>query len=149
MGSDHNLGEKYEINIPHGGVDDKFDLQMDYEKIWETKEMLKHRYPQIRYEPDFESLNDLKDYFLANKVQENYFGTSCNPSRTTMTLLSNGDILFYPYCFEIKMGNVLQSSPREIWNGKSIGKFVPYSARTFLQSAATVVQMSALKKIIS
>jgi len=34
-----------------------------------------------------------------------------------MVLISNGDILFYPQCFQIKIGNIREKTFEEIWHG--------------------------------
>ncbi len=125
--SEHNkwvnqrsLDDRFVINFPRGGVSNEEELcLMDYEHIWKVKEQITATYPKVRYEPDFQSLSDMKTYFLTNTLMSDYFDTKCNPSSNQLFLLSNGDILFLPGCFQIKMGNIREQSVEEIWNSNA------------------------------
>lgn len=117
------LPERMKIEITRGGYSSLADLsRMDFAKIFETKERLKARFRNIRYEPDFETLGDLKTYFLTDEIMERYFAKSCRPSRTQLTLLSNGDVLFFPQCFQIKLGNIRSESAEGIWNSEAFSE---------------------------
>ena len=111
------LSDNFRIALTKGGVTSFADFSgMDFEGIWNTKQDLQRRYENIRFEPNFRSLEDLRTYFLTDDVMSVYFHRSCNPSRTQFTLISNGDVLFFPQCFQIKLGNIRQQSPEEIWH---------------------------------
>jgi len=115
--AERQLDEKYIIQYPRGGVSDYESLSgMNFEAIWQMKKEVNSRYHTVQFEPDFMSLPDMKTYFLTNKFMPGYFDSKCNPSSTQITLLSNGDVLFLPGCFQIKMGNIREQSVDEIWN---------------------------------
>jgi len=118
--SDRSLDDRYQIAFPRGGVSGVDELyQMDYDLIWNDKEKVTAKYKHVRYEPDFQSLEDMKTYFLTNKHMPEYFDSKCNPSVNQLVLLSNGDILFLPGCFQMKMGNIREQSVRDIWNSNA------------------------------
>jgi MoaA/NifB/PqqE/SkfB family radical SAM enzyme len=113
------LPEYMNIRLTRGGYSSRADLsRMDLAAVFETKERLKARYRNIRFEPDFRTLDDLRTYFLTDEVMNAYFASSCKPSRTQLTLLSNGDVLFFPQCFQVKLGNIRTESAQAIWNSE-------------------------------
>ncbi len=115
------LPPEYEISIPRGGVFNRDSLRrIDFNAIWEMKQTIEAKYPKVRFEPDFKGLEDLKRYFLMDEVMPRYFGQFCSPANQEMVLLSNGDVLFFPGCFEIKLGNVRETALQDIWNGKKL-----------------------------
>jgi MoaA/NifB/PqqE/SkfB family radical SAM enzyme len=111
-----DLPEVYRIKTTRGGQSSFEDFScLDFEAIFTQKEKLKHRYKSIRFEPDFHSQEDLKTYFTTDRYMPIYFGDVCRPSRDTLTLISNGDILFFPQCFQVKLGNIRETRVSSIW----------------------------------
>lgn len=118
------LDETFDIHIPRGGVHTREAFErMDFEKIWEDLKTLRGQYQKVRFEPDFRTLEHLKRYFLTDELMPDYFRQFCLPTRQEIALLSNGDILFMPGCFQIKIGNVREKGLDEIWKGKEMRKF--------------------------
>ena len=112
-----SLPEYMDIKLTRGGYSSRADFsRLEFEEIFNIKERLKSRYKNIRFEPDFKSIQDIKKYFLTDDVMDQYFATYCRPSFSSMTLISNGDVLFYPQCFQIKLGNIRNDLPINIWN---------------------------------
>ncbi len=110
------LPDIYKIKAPRGGLSGaKGFADFDFEAHFAMKQRILKKYSNIRFEPDFSSLEFLKKYYLTNEIMSYYFSDKCRPSNDTMTLISNGDILFFPQCFQIKIGNIRESSPDEIW----------------------------------
>lgn len=118
--STRNLDDRYAIHTPKGGVFARNELErMDFDDIWNTKRRLQKRYgSRLAFQPDFHSKDDLKQYFLTNELMPEYFGARCQPARQEIALLSNGDTLFFPGCFEIKLGNVREAPLQTIWEGR-------------------------------
>ena len=117
------LPETFEIRIPRGGVYIRDVLErMDFEKIWHDMETLRTSYQGVRFEPNFRTIEDVKRYFLTDDLMPEYFGQFCLPTRQEIVLLSNGDVLFMPGCFQIKMGSVREKGLDEIWKGKEMGE---------------------------
>jgi sulfatase maturation enzyme AslB (radical SAM superfamily) len=115
------LPETFEIRIPRGGVYTRDVLErMDFEGIWNALETLRRRYQRVRFEPDFKTLEHLKLYFLTDDLMPEYFGQFCLPTRQEIVVLSNGDVLFMPGCFQIKIGNVRERGLDEIWKGNEM-----------------------------
>ena len=49
-----------------------FENVFDFKKIFETMETLKSKYRKLRFEPDFDSADDLRKYFMTNEVMSKY-----------------------------------------------------------------------------
>jgi MoaA/NifB/PqqE/SkfB family radical SAM enzyme len=115
------LPETFEIRIPRGGVYTRGVLEgMDFEKIWQDMETLRARNQRLRFEPDFRTLEHLKRYFLTDDLMPDYFRQFCLPTRQEIVVLSNGDVLFMPGCFQIKIGNVRERGLDEMWKGNEM-----------------------------
>lgn len=113
----HFTDPVYQIQATRGGVVSREEIQkFDLDYIWDKKEKLQKRYSRIHFEPNFKSREDLQTYFHTNDVMDDYFAPSCQLASHQITLLSNGDIVFYPGCFEIKCGNIRENSFKDIWN---------------------------------
>jgi MoaA/NifB/PqqE/SkfB family radical SAM enzyme len=115
------LPKTFEIRIPRGGVYNREVLErMDFEGIWKTLKTLRGQYQRLKFEPDFRSLEHLKRYFVTDELMPEYFRRFCLPTRQEIAMLSNGDVLFMPGCFQIKIGNVREKGLDEIWKGKEM-----------------------------
>ena len=115
------LSELYDINIARGGggVESVDELSaIDFEDLWEVISVLNGKYQNLTVEPNFHSLEDLKKYFLTDEVMPEYFSSGCRVVREQMFLLSNGDIMFAPQCFQVKCGNIRETEIHDIWNGQ-------------------------------
>ncbi len=119
----NNLGEEFKIKLQSGGDCSNKDFsKLNTRKIFDSHMKLKEKFgDRINFEPDFKTLDDLDSYFFSHKVMPDYFNyDSCGPSLFSISLVSNGDILFYPQCFEIKLGNIRKTNIKQIWNGKQM-----------------------------
>ena len=71
----------------------------------------------MRFEPDFKTKDDLKTYFLTDNLMAEYFSSACRVVRTEIFLISNGDLMFAPQCFQLKCGNIRDVNFEDVWNG--------------------------------
>ena len=120
----YDLPETYRIDLLHGGEASKSDFSdFDFAKIYANQVRIVDTYQsRVNFEPHFRSEADLVSYFTKNEPMKEYFGNICAPSHLAVNLLSNGDVLFYPQCFQIKLGNVREQSVVEMWMGDQMNE---------------------------
>lgn len=116
------LSDMYKIDLLHGGEAAKGSFaNFDYEKMYADQvRMIREYGNKINFEPRFSSAEDLARYFMTNEPMIEYFGRLCAPAHLAINLLSNGDVLFYPQCFQIRLGNIREAKLLDIWNSETM-----------------------------
>tara|TARA_B100000035_G_scaffold315136_1_gene334058 strand:+ start:3186 stop:4331 length:1146 start_codon:yes stop_codon:yes gene_type:complete len=117
----NKLDEKYRIKSQHGGNESNNNFaSFPFEEVYSTQMELKKIYGnKIIFEPYFSNKADMFNYFTSHKINKKYFYTNgCGPAEVSLSLISNGDVLFFPQCFEIKLGNVRDNKLSEIYDGR-------------------------------
>jgi MoaA/NifB/PqqE/SkfB family radical SAM enzyme len=118
----NGLSDIYKIDILHGGDAAKGNFaKFDFGRMYSDQTRMISKYGnKINYEPCFRSAEHLTKYFMTNEPMAEYFGRLCAPAHLAVNLLSNGDVLFYPMCFQIRLGNVRENKLLDIWNGQTM-----------------------------
>ena len=116
----NNLDERYIIDSQHGGDESNNNFaKFPFDKVYELQKKLKNKYgDKLNFEPFFLNKDDMISYFNSHEINGKYFYTkACGPAEFTLSLISNGDVLFFPQCFQIKLGNVRDEKMSDIFNG--------------------------------
>lgn len=112
----NQLGDIFKIKNIKGGSDEFLTQPLEcWQDMYNVIDLLRDKYKRLKIEPNFKNFNDLHKYYCSNDKLSDYYADRCSPAQNNITLLSNGDIIFFPGCFELNLGNVTKDSIESIW----------------------------------
>jgi len=102
-----------EINI------DNFDLELLWEEIKTIKNST-YKFP-ITFSPEIDSKEKLIEFYHR---PEKIIGRMCNDIFSNIMIKSDGSVIpAHGRCYNIDIGNIYESSLKDIWNGQIIKRF--------------------------
>jgi len=96
------------------------NYRVDVAVLHDQLQRIRATYPKAQFAPDY-GLKDLDTFY--NRPTEFVWPGRCYVPWFVVEVLANGDVIPLTRCIHIKMGNIYESSLREVWNGAKYREF--------------------------
>lgn len=104
-------------------ITDTHNDQIDRDVLWNEIQAIKKRRWNfaVDFFPEIAAREKLDDYYLRPEV---FIGRRCMDIFSNLMIKSNGDVIpAHGRCFNLKVGNLYESSLPEIWNSATLASF--------------------------
>lgn len=95
--------------------------EVDVKVLYEQIKKVKKKYnSKVSFMPDLD-FKDLQKFYYNPEVF--VLGTKCQTAWAVVQIIANGDLVPLSRCFNIPLGNINESSFKELWNGEKMREF--------------------------